>query len=93
MEQEVERVPSGFVEHVEGAIAMAAHNEARALAAIAEVEHWLTSYLKRCAREAWNSGSDFNQGVVRGLEIAAAQVEHSHYWNHPPTENGATHDQ
>jgi hypothetical protein len=74
-----------FVEHVAGAICLAIGDEAAALAAIAEVEHWLTTFLKRCARGAANSGSDFNQGVVRGLEIAAAQVEHGHYQNHPPS--------
>jgi hypothetical protein len=37
--------------------------------------------LKKCAAAALNSGSDFNQGVVRGLEIAAAQIEHGHYRN------------
>lgn len=68
-----------FVEQVEAAIALASNNENAALAAISEVEHRLVSYLKFCAASAVGSGSDFNQGVVRGLEIAAAQVEHGHY--------------
>lgn len=76
-----------FVTHVEGAIAFASNNEDAALAAIAEVEHRLVAYLKYCAESARGSGSDFNQGVVRGLEIAAAQVEHGHYqrWDESPS--------
>jgi hypothetical protein len=42
------------------------------------VTETIADYLDQCAKEAVNSGSDFNQGVVRGLEIAAAQVRNGH---------------
>jgi hypothetical protein len=76
------RVPSAdFVEHVAGAISLAVGDEAAALAAIAEIEHRLVRYLRFCAESAVGSGSSFNQGVVRGLEIATAQIEYGHYQN------------
>jgi hypothetical protein len=70
-----------FVKHVAGAICLAFGDEEAALAAIGEIEHWIIRHLKLCAASALNSGSDFNQGVVRGLEIAAAQVEFGHCYS------------
>lgn len=49
-----------------------------------ELERQIGAYIKTLADAADNSGSDFNQGVVRGLEIAAAQFEHGHAREHIP---------
>ena len=51
---------------------------------VERVEQDIAAYLKGLAEISANSGSAFNQGVVRGLEIAAAQFEHGHARNYIP---------
>jgi hypothetical protein len=61
----------------------------------AMVEQQIAAYLDTLAETAVNSNSDFNQGVVRGLEIAAAQFRYGHARNYVAalrTEGGAPGD-